>query len=190
MLSNEAAGGTGYLAPLVQRQVAQMLRQVDRHLSRARIAAAVGVLGARCYILPVLTELSGVLSRLHQDRGLEIIVDGAEGLAFEGEREDLQEMLGNLLDNACQWAQGTVRVRASVQGSDVLLSIDDDGLGLPPERQTEVMARGTRLDESKPGSGLGLAIAANMAALYQGELSLRDSHLGGLSARLKLPLAP
>ena len=151
-----------------------------------------GVLGARCYIIPVLTELSGVLSLLHQDRGLEIIVDGAEGLAFAGEREDLQEMLGNLLDNASQWAQGTVRVRlrASVQGSDVLLSIDDDGPGLPLERQTEVQARGTRLDESKPGSGLGLAIAADMAALYQGELSLRDSNLGGLSARLKLPLAP
>ena len=190
VLSNEAAGGTGHLAPLVQRQVAEMLRQVDRHLSRARIAAAVGVLGARCYIIPVLTELSGVLSLLHQDRGLEIIVDGAEGLAFAGEREDLQEMLGNLLDNACQWAQGTVRVRASVQGSDVLLSIDDDGPGLPLERQTEVQARGTWLDESKPGSGLGLAIAADMAALYQGELSLRDSNLGGLSARLKLPLAP
>lgn len=190
VLSNEAADNLDGLAPLVRHQVVEMRRQVDRHLSRARTAGAAGVLGAHCTIQPVLAELSRVLTRLYLDRGVEIVVDVAEGLAFAGEREDLQEMLGNLLDNACQWALGTVRVRADIQGSEVLLSIDDDGPGLPPERQAAVLARGTRLDESKPGSGLGLAIVADMAALYQGELSLWDSDLGGLSARLKLPLAP
>ncbi|MBC8240424.1 MAG: sensor histidine kinase, partial [Alphaproteobacteria bacterium] len=147
-------------------------------------------LGARCGTARVREELARVLTRLYLDRRMTITVEGAEGLAFAGEREDLQEMLGNLMDNACQWAQGTVRVRAAVQGSDMLLSIDDDGPGLPPERQREVLARGARLDESKPGSGLGLAITADMASLYQGGLSLQDSDLGGLSARLELPLAP
>ena len=166
-----------------------MQRQVDRHLSRARTAAAVGVLGAHCPIEPVLDELTRVLTRLYQDRPVAITVTGAAGLAFAGEREDLQEMLGNLLDNACQWARGAVRVQASVQMDDLLFFIDDDGPGLPPERQQEALERGARLDESKPGSGLGLAITADMASLYQGELSLQDSDLGGLSARLKLPLA-
>jgi signal transduction histidine kinase len=133
--------------------------------------------------------LTRVLTRLYQDRRVAITVEGTSGLAFAGEREDLQEMLGNLLDNACQWAQGRVRLRAGRQGGHMLLSIDDDGPGLPPARQGEVLERGARLDESKPGSGLGLAITADMASLYQGELSLRDSDLGGLSARLKLPLA-
>ena len=189
VLSNEAAGDGGELAAQVRRQVVEMQRQVDRHLARARTAAAAGVLGAHCPIEPVLDELTRVLTRLYQDRRVAITVEGTSGLAFAGEREDLQEMLGNLLDNACQWAQGRVRLRAGRQGGHMLLSIDDDGPGLPPARQGEVLERGARLDESKPGSGLGLAITADMASLYQGELSLRDSDLGGLSARLKLPLA-
>ncbi len=190
VLANDAAGADGELAAQVRRQVVEMRRQVDRHLSRARTAAAAGVLGARCAMAPVLAELARVLTRLHQDRGVRIAVEGAADLAFAGEREDLQEMLGNLMENACQWAQTTVRVRARVQAGHLLLSIDDDGPGLPMERRREVLARGGRLDESKPGSGLGLAIAADMAGLYGGELSLRDSDLGGLSARLELPLAP
>ena len=190
VLSNEAGMESGELATQVRRQVAEMRRQVDRHLSRARTAAAAGVLGAHCAVEPVLTELTRVLTRLHQDRGVAITFAAADDLAFAGEREDLQEMLGNLMENACQWARSAVRVQAIVQNGHMLLSIDDDGPGLPLERQTDVLSRGARLDESKPGSGLGLAIVADMAQLYQGELSLRDSDLGGLSARLKLPLAP
>ena len=192
VLANEAAAsenrGDSELGTLVQRQVVEMRRQVDRHLSRARTAAAAGVLGAHCPIQPVLAELARVLTRLHAERGVQIVVEAEPDLAFAGEREDLQEMLGNLMDNACQWAQGKVRVEMRGTGTKVLLSVDDDGPGLAPERRTEVMARGSRLDESKPGSGLGLAIVADMAGLYQGSLSLHDSGLGGLSARLELPL--
>jgi signal transduction histidine kinase len=137
-----------------------------------------------------LDELARVLTRLHAERNVEIISAGAAALAFAGEREDLQEMLGNLMENACQWAQGKVRVGVQDMGTQVRLSIDDDGPGLPPERRAEVMARGGRLDESKPGSGLGLAIVADMAGLYQGRLSLHESPMGGLSAQLELPLAP
>ena len=120
---------------------------------------------------------------------MQIEIDGPAELAFAGEREDLQEMLGNLMENACQWARKAVRVRATVTDDGrLLLAIDDDGPGLPAARRAEVLARGARLDESRPGSGLGLAIVADMAELYAGDLSLRDSDLGGLSARLTLPL--
>ena len=194
VLGNEAAEVEGELAAHVRRQVVEMRRQVDRHLSRARTAAAAGVLGARCEVAPVVAELARVLSRLHQahgdggDGGVQITVDGATDLAFAGEREDLQEMLGNLMDNACQWARGLVRVNISSQPGTLVIAVDDDGPGLPPERRAEMLARGGRLDESKPGSGLGLAIVADMAGLYQGKLDLAASDLGGLSARLTLPL--
>ncbi|MBT7666592.1 MAG: sensor histidine kinase, partial [Rhodospirillaceae bacterium] len=194
VLGNEAAEVEGELAAHVRRQVVEMRRQVDRHLSRARTAAAAGVLGARCEVAPVVAELARVLSRLHQahgdggDGGVQITVDGATDLAFAGEREDLQEMLGNLMDNACQWARGLVRVNISSQAGTLVIAVDDDGPGLPPERRAEMLARGGRLDESKPGSGLGLAIVADMAGLYQGKLDLAASDLGGLSARLTLPL--
>ncbi len=194
VLANEAADRdnhkAGDLADQVQRQVMEMRRQVDRHLSRARTAASAGVLGAHCPVGPVLAELARVLGRLHQERGLEIAVADGKDLAFAGEREDLQEMLGNLLENACQWAKTEIQVGARAEGGQLLIFIDDDGPGLPAARRAEVLARGNRLDESKPGSGLGLAIVADIAELYQGSLGLADSGLGGLSARLTLPLAP
>ncbi|MBT3535406.1 MAG: sensor histidine kinase [Rhodospirillaceae bacterium] len=190
VLTNEADQNKGALARHVRHQVVEMRRQVDRHLSRARTAAAAGVLGARCDITPVLEGLVRVLNRLHQERGVTINLDVADHLAFAGEEEDLQEMLGNLLENACQWAKSSIMVTATAQENGVLFAIDDDGPGLPPAQREEVLNRGARLDESKPGSGLGLAIVADMAALYQGELSLRDAAMGGLSARLTLPLAP
>jgi signal transduction histidine kinase len=195
VLVNEAEGDKSALAAQVRHQVVEMRRQVDRHLSRARTAASAGILGARCDIAPVLEDLIRVLGRLHRDRGIGIDLELAKPApAFAGEREDLQEMLGNLLENACQWANSRVRVGVGVGAgaaeNRVLFAIEDDGPGLPPEQRQEVMARGARLDESKPGSGLGLAIVADMAELYQGELSLGNSELGGLSARRKLPLAP
>ena len=195
VLGNEAAEVEGALGAQVRRQVVEMRRQVDRHMARARTAAAAGVLGARCEVRPVVDELARVLGRLHQDPGVEITIEGSvsEGganVAFAGEREDLQEMLGNLMDNACQWAGGSVRIQISVRDGGLVIAVDDNGPGLPPERRAEVLARGGRLDESKLGSGLGLTIVADMAELYQGALGLGKSDLGGLSVRLTLPLAP
>ena len=158
-------------------------------ISRAHTAAAAGVLGAECEIAPVLSDLARVLNLLHRDSGVTIFVDDRTPLVFVDEREDLQEMLGNLMENACQWAVSVVRVGLARRADQIILSIDDDGLGLPPERWGEVLARGVRLDESKPGTGLGLAIVADMADLYGGSLSLHEAEIGGLSARLELPLA-
>jgi signal transduction histidine kinase len=116
---------------------------------------------------------------------IEVKVDATE--VFRGQREDLDEMLGNLLDNACQWARSRVAV-ASVGGGDfVTITIDDDGPGLEPSMREAVLHRGVRADEAAPGSGLGLAIVRDLAELYGGAIALGDSPLGGLRATLRLP---
>ncbi len=189
VLANEAGEDKGEIARQVRQQVVEMQRQVDRHLARSRTAAAAGVLGARCDIVPVVDEIVRVLQRLNQERGINVDLDLGDGLAFAGEREDLQEMLGNLLENAFQWTNGRIRVAADITDDQVMIRVDDDGPGLPAERREEVLARGGRLDEEKPGTGLGLAIVADMAELYSGRLNLEDSQWGGLSVRLELPAA-
>ncbi len=108
-------------------------------------------------------------------------------LAFRGERQDLEEMAGNLIDNACKWAKAKVAVTAAGQGATFRLAVDDDGPGLTPEEREQVGERGERLDESVPGTGLGLAIVHDIAKLYGGQLDLETADLGGLSARLTLP---
>ncbi len=193
VLHNEAERGDGALAALVGRQVAQMRRLVDHHLARARAMATGQVLGARTEVLPVLRDLARTLERIHADRHargrLAIEVVCPQGLAFRGARQDLEEMLGNLLDNACKWAAGRVRVEAGQQAGRLQVTIEDDGPGLPAERRALVLERGRRLDEQVPGTGLGLAIVADIALLYGGRIALEAAAAGGLRARLDLPAA-
>ena len=111
------------------------------------------------------------------------------GWAFAGEEQDLQEMLGNLLDNACRNARSQVAVRVRRDGGQLTILVDDDGPGIAAEQRAAVLERGVRLDESTPGSGLGLAIVVELAALYGGRIALEDSALGGLRACLSLPAA-
>lgn len=188
VLASEASAQPGPLADAVLRQVTTMRRQVDHYLSRARAAGAVDALGNRTLVKPVLEDLARVLTRIHRDRGLEIEVDCPATLAFRGERQDLEEMAGNLIDNACKWARRRVQVAAiRTQGAQLELRIGDDGPGLDPEERLLVGQRGERLDESVPGTGLGLAIVNDIARLYGGALALDQSPLGGLEARLILP---
>ena len=188
VLANEAGAHPGPLADAVLRQVTTMRRQVDHYLSRARAAGSLDVLGNRTPVKPVLDDLSRVLKRIHVERALSITVDCPPALAFRGERQDLEEMAGNLIDNACKWAHGRVAVSARrVSGTSFLLTIDDDGEGLSPEERTQVGERGERLDQSVPGSGLGLAIVRDIAKLYGGSLTLDSGPLGGLEVRLGLP---
>ena len=171
-----------------QVEVAQ--RQLQWHLARARAAAAHGLPGQRTPLEPVLTSLLRTMNRLHADRHLDLGADElAPGLAFAGEAEDLQEMLGNLLDNACRSARGSVLVRAGRDGRWLRITVEDDGPGIPPTRREAVLRRGVRLDESGAGSGLGLAIVVDLARMYGGDLTLGDSDTGGLGARLSLPAA-
>ena len=178
------------LASLVAEQVQVAQRHIHWHLARARVAASQGLPGQRTPLAPLLDKLLRVMDKLHAPRRLDLGRDAVPAdWAFAGEEQDLQEMLGNLLDNACRSARGAVRVSAQHEGQQLHIMVDDDGPGIAPELRAAVLQRGVRLDESTPGSGLGLAIVVELAQLYGGALTLETSELGGLSARLSLPAA-
>lgn len=187
VLSSEAEAQPGPLADQVKRQVDSMRRQVDHYLARGRAAGALDVLGNRTKVKPVLDDLARVLRRMHEARGITIQVACSEALFFRGERQDLEEMAGNLIDNACKWARSRVVVTGAGQGATWRLTVGDNGPGLAPEDRARVLERGERLDESVPGSGLGLSIVEDIAKLYGGALVLGRSGLGGLEASLTLP---
>src|SRR5262245_55565942 len=189
VLTNEAGNGSTGLADTVKRQVEAMRRHVDHYLARARTAAAARVLGARVPFAPVADDLRRTLEKIYIERKLRIDVRVAPNLAFRGERQDLEEMLGNLLDNACKWARSHVELRAESDGAQITCTVDDDGAGLPEEQREAVFARGKRLDEQVPGSGLGLAIAREIAELYDGSIRLEAAPAGGVRAVLCLPSA-
>jgi signal transduction histidine kinase len=180
------------LPRLVQEQVATARRHVDWHLARSRAAAAQGIPGARVELAPVLGGLLRVMERVHAGRDLAFDCDMASpDLAFAGEIQDLQEMLGNLLDNASKWARRRVHVSATRCGTGaearLRVRVDDDGPGVERDRREAVLARGSRLDESVPGSGLGLAIVQELAGLYGGRVALDVSPAAGLRVELYLP---
>jgi signal transduction histidine kinase len=185
--AKESSVESGGLAEVTRHQVAAMSEQIDHHLSRARTVAAGGVLGVRTGVSTVAEELRRALGRIHAERGIAISVQGDPGLIFLGDRQDLQEMLGNLMDNACKWARAEVRIGLDRQGDRLVLRVEDDGAGLAPEAGVRILDRGRRDDEAVAGSGLGLAIVRDVAALYGGAVALGDSHLGGLGATLDLP---
>ncbi len=185
----------GELAALVNSQVAVARRHVDWHLARSRAAAAQGLPGARVALAPVVAGVMRVLERVHAARNLNLVCEPIDpSRQFAGEAQDLQEILGNLLDNACKWARHEVRVSVAApdEADDARLCIviEDDGPGIEADQRAQVMARGARLDESVPGSGLGLAIVQELVGLYGGELSLGTSAPGGLRVVLTLPAAP
>ena len=187
----EADGGEGQLPQTVKSQAAIMRDQVQYYLDRARAAALSGALGGVTEIAPSLDALIRTFTKISQGRGIAGNHSVPARARFRGEKQDFEEMLGNLLDNAFKWAEATVEV--SLAGSDegkpgqIVLLIDDDGPGLPDEALADVLKRGRRLDEATPGSGLGLSIVVDLAKLYGGELALQRSPLGGLRARLALP---
>jgi len=190
VLTNEAASGSGPLAETVKRQATAMRRHVDHYLTRARAAAATRVLGVRTDPAGVVDDLRRTLERIYVERGVRVEASVPAGLGFRGERQDLEEMLGNLVDNACKWARSRVVITVRAEGERIVCTVDDDGPGLPEEQRTAVFDRGTRLDESVPGYGLGLAIVRDIAELYGGAIALEPSPLSGLRAVLTLPAAP
>jgi signal transduction histidine kinase len=181
------AAGHHDLAATMSQQVERMRRQIDYHLAHARAAASGATPGARCSITASAEGLSRTLLRIHESRGIAIDVNIAGDHCVRGQREDLDEMLGNLLDNACKWARSRVAIDASTSGAAVVITVDDDGPGLEPSMRDLVLQRGVRADEAAPGSGLGLAIVRDLAELYGGSISLGAAPMGGLRARLELP---
>lgn len=186
----EAERQPGALAELVTRQADAMRGHVEHHLRRARAAARSQMAGERTPVAPVLDELCRTLERIHRSKGVQIDWRAPDDLSFRGERQDLLEIAGNVLENACKWCDERVHAEASIlDGGRLLISVEDDGAGLPEARRSEVIARGARLDESAPGSGLGLAIVDELAKAYGGSLALQAAKLGGLRVELTLPRA-
>ena len=190
VIINEASDPTPELTARVREQAAIMREQMDYYLNRARAAALAGTLGAATEVGPVLEALARTFGKIYRDKELTLDVTAVDGLRFRGERQDLEEMAGNLVDNACKWAGSHVDIRAELSGekgrSVLRIFVDDDGPGLPVEAREEAVKRGMRLDETKPGSGLGLSIVSELAGIYGGKLELERSRQGGTRAMLEL----
>ena len=191
VLSHEAeraaAAGHRELAVAVSQQVERMRRQVESHLAHARAAASGATPGARCTVVESAEGLARTMRRLHADRGLTIDVRVAPEHSVRCQREDLDEMLGNLLDNACKWGRSRVVIASTATEQSIAIAVDDDGPGLEPSMRDVVLQRGVRADEAAPGSGFGLAIVRDLAELYGGAITLSGSADGGLRAQLTLP---
>jgi signal transduction histidine kinase len=194
VLAHEAevadAAGHREMASVMSQQIERMRRQMDYHLAHARAVASGATPGARCVVAASADGLARTLLRLHAGRGLAIHVHVSPDHVVRSEREDLDEMLGNLLDNACRWARTEVTITSVATGAGILITVDDDGPGLEASMLEVVLQRGVRADEAAPGSGLGLAIVRDLAELYGGSIALTSSPAGGLGARLQLPSQP
>lgn len=192
VLKNEAANGDTPLANITRRQTEAMTKQVNHHLSRARAASRAQTIGARTDIASTITDLSRTMEKIYRHKDLDISEHIIGGLLFRGEKTDLNDMVGNLLDNACKWAKGRilVTVTAVSDNRQVLIKVSDDGPGVEADKYAEAMKRGIRLDEDTPGTGFGLSIVDDLARAYKGSLALsRSSDLGGLCVELTLPAA-
>ncbi len=190
VMLTEARQQPGALSDIVERQAEAMRAHVEHHLRRARAAARSQTLGERTDVEDVLDELARTLERIFQSKSVSIDWTAPDGLCFRGEKQDFQEIAGNVMENAGKWCRRNIRVSAQeLDPQWFSITVDDDGPGLPAERRGEVLKRGARLDESAPGSGLGLAIVDELARAYGGGLTLEDSPLGGLRVVLRLPRA-
>ena len=196
VIVNEAAVDPGPLAAKVEEQAAIMRDQVSFYLNRARAAVRARTLGEATEVAPAVEALVRTFEKIYAERAIGFAVLAPGTIRFQGERQDFEEMVGNLLDNAGKWARHAVAISIAPEPSRNLaerrffrVTIDDDGSGLAAGLRQAALSRGKRLDETKPGSGLGLSIVADLASLYGGDLSLEDSPKGGLRADLRLPSA-
>lgn len=193
VLINEAGASSTPFAEKVREQAGLMTHQVSHYLDRARAAARAASIGSAADVAPILAGLVRTFAKIGRE-GCVFDFSAPQELRFRGEAQDLQEMVGNLVDNAAKWAAGQIYIAAApVPGADqdrrfLTIFVDDDGPGLAASQRSAATRRGQRLDETKPGSGLGLAIVTELADLYGGVLTLEDSPLGGLRARLTLPM--
>ena len=189
VLLGEASAGAAVDPGVVSRQTEAMRQQVDHHLRRARAAARGQAIGLTSQVDEVVGGLARTLPRIHRDKDFTVDVDGEAGLRFRGDRRDLEDMVGNLMDNAAKWTADTVEVSRDALGERLSIVVDDNGPGIPEDEIETALKRGARLDEATPGSGLGLSIVDDLAEAYGGSLTLSRSPLGGLRAALDLPRA-
>ena len=188
VIMNAAAAGQADLGPAVIREARTMRRQIDHHLARARAVGRRGSAHSRAAVWPSIEAVERAVARLYPN--VRIDVDGAKDLVAHIERQDLDDLLGNLVENAAKYGGGSVFITAGVQAGFVEVLVEDDGKGIPEADRIRIFDRGVRLDSGKPGTGLGLAIVRDVAEIYDGTVSLEESEdLGGLLVRLRLPAA-
>lgn len=192
VITNESDADVTGFGQKVREQASLMRDQVTYYLDRARVAASTGALGHAVEVVPVVEALVRTFGKIYRERHVAQQGDADANLKFSGEKQDLEEMIGNLVDNACKWANADVMValkyhEASGGRGGIEIVIDDDGPGLPEVSRAAALRRGRRLDETKPGSGLGLSIVVDLAELYGGQLELQSNPAGGLRAILILP---
>jgi signal transduction histidine kinase len=186
-IARAEAVGQSDLAASIHQQVTRMRRHIDSHLAQARATAGGVSAVARTNAADAVDGLVRTMERLYADRSLVIHADVPTGCAVRVPIEDLEEMIGNLLDNACKWTKSRVTIAATLDGGQAVIAVDDDGAGLNAAMREQMLQRGVRADEAAPGSGLGLAIVRDLAEAYGGSIALGQSALGGVSARLTLP---
>ncbi len=188
VIMNAAAAGQSDLPDAVIREARTMRRQIDHHLARARAVGRRGSAHSRAEIWPAVEAVERAVARLYPN--VRIDIDGQKDLVAHIERQDLDDLLGNLVENAAKYGGGSVFVTVSAQAGCVEILVEDDGAGIPEADRLRIFDRGVRLDSGKPGTGLGLAIVRDVAEIYDGTVSLEESEdLGGLLVRLRLPLA-
>lgn len=190
VLQNEAQSSKTTPSDIVSRQTETMKKQVDHHLRRARAAARGQAIGVSTDVTDTLEALARTLSRIYGGKNIDFDIDLMEGLVFRGEKRDLEEMAGNLMDNSCKWTKTALTLRSFVDPEDetsFIVAVSDDGPGMAADQYVEALKRGARLDEATPGSGFGLAIVDDLAKAYKGSLKLGKSELGGLKVALTLP---
>jgi signal transduction histidine kinase len=193
VLRNEAASSKTPLAKVVRSETDKMATMVTNYLDKARLAARTTIVGKKSDPTIVLSRLARVMGKIHPNCTVAFRRPDASLPWFRGDESDLEEMAGNLLDNACKWSKGEVAISMMAERTDtnrtLLIRIEDNGPGLTDEEATKVLRRGVRLDEKTPGSGLGLDIVKELVDVYGGSLQLKRSALGGLLAELRLPAA-
>ncbi len=188
VVMNAATAQSADLSDTVIREAATMRRQVDHHLARARAVGRRGSTQSRAEVWPSLEAVTRAVAQLYPQVRLDL--GGAKTLSVRVERQDLDEMLGNLIENAAKYGGGSVFVTVELAGAFVELIVEDDGHGIPQAERAQLFDRGARLDTGKPGTGLGLAIVRDVAEIYDGVVLLEQSEdMGGLLARLRLPRA-
>ena len=189
VIRNEARSLSSKQGQLILDQSHVMANSIDHYLSRARIYGKQDAIGYRTSVKSVIDDLTFAVEHIHKDRNIKIEMNCLDEKWFRGEAQDLEEMAGNLIDNAFKWAKSIVTVTCESDHNQLQLMIEDDGPGIAPEEMKTITRRGRRLDEKTPGHGHGLGIVEDIAQLYGGELQLGRSSMGGLKATLVLPAA-
>lgn len=186
-LAGTAHGDGTPLAVTIAEETDRMQHIVDYQLQRAATAGPSSPLAAPVEIRPVAERIVASLAKVYHDKRIDAALDIAPGLAFRGDRGDLLELLGNLLDNAYKWSKGNVRLAAADGKTSLTLTVEDDGPGIPAQLAERILQRGARADQSTPGQGIGLAVVASIVQAYGGEIVIATSGLGGAMMTVRMP---